>query len=56
MTTLQRVRRVTAQRTRVDEEWREAIIRAVAEGETLRTVAEAAGVSHVRVHQIVRGR
>jgi transposase-like protein len=52
---LTRVRRATARRSRSEAEWREAIRTAVASGRTVRAVGEAAGVSHVRVLQIVRG-
>jgi transposase-like protein len=54
MRPLTRVRRATARRSRTETEWREAIRQAVADGHTLRAVAEAAGVSHVRVLQITR--
>ena len=48
------VRRATARRRRSEQEWRKAIRRARAEGETLRAIAEAAGVTHPRVIQILR--
>lgn len=49
-----RVRRATKRRARNEQEWREAIRTAHAEGVSLRVIAEAAGVSHVRVLQITR--
>jgi cell division protein FtsL len=52
---LLRVRRATARRSRVDDEWRQAIREAHAAGESLRAIAREAGVSHVRVLQVVRG-
>jgi transposase-like protein len=55
MNPLTRVRRATARRSRSEAEWHDAIRAAVASGESLRVVAEAAGISHVRVLQIVRG-
>lgn len=51
------LRRVARCRDQVDaavKEWRDAIVAAVASGETTRDVAERAGVSHQRVSQIVR--
>ncbi len=53
--TLLRVRRVTARRSRAEEEWHESIRAASESGESLRKIAKEAGVSHVRVLQIVRG-
>jgi hypothetical protein len=55
---LARVRRATKRRNlparqRVDAEWRDAIRAAHAEGATLRAIAEAAGITNPRVHQIV---
>lgn len=52
---LTRVKRATKRRAAAEEEWRVAIREAHAEGASLRAIAEAAGVSHVRVLQIVRG-
>jgi transposase-like protein len=52
---LTRVRRATARRSRSDTEWREAIRAAREAGLSLRAIAEAAGVSHVRVIQLLRG-
>ena len=48
------VRRATARRSRSEQDWREAVKTAVSEGQSLRAVAGAAGVSHVRVLQITR--
>lgn len=50
---LRRLRQLTGRRNRVTDEWQAAIREAVAEGHSLRTVAEAAQVTHPRVHQIV---
>ncbi len=50
-----RVRRATARRSRAEDEWRDAIRAAVAEGNSLRAVGKAAGVTHWRVLQITRG-
>ncbi len=52
---LTRVRRATKRRERSEAEWREAICAAVRDGASLRFVAEAAGITHVRVLQITRG-
>lgn len=52
---LARVKRATKRRATAEEEWRVAIREAHAEGVSLRAIAQAAGVSHVRVLQIVRG-
>lgn len=54
MTSLAEVRQATRQRTTAEARWREKIRQAVAGGQTLRAVAQAAGVSHVRVLQITR--
>jgi hypothetical protein len=51
---LKRVRQATRRREASEEAWRRAIREAVAAGESLRRVADAAGVSHVRVLQLVR--
>jgi hypothetical protein len=51
---LQRVRWATRRREAAEEEWRSAIRKAVAAGLSLRRVADAAGLSHVRVLQITR--
>lgn len=51
---LARVKRATKRRAESDRAWRDAIREAHAEGESLREIAKAAGVSHVRVLQIVR--
>lgn len=49
-----RVRRAASRRTQASEDWKAAIREAVAAGVSLRTVGKAAGVSHVRVLQIVK--
>jgi len=54
MDTLSRVRRASTRRERSETEWRESIRDAVRDGASLRAVAKAAGVSHVRVLQITR--
>lgn len=54
MAPLTRVRRATARRSAAEAEWREAVREAVRAGESLRAVAAAAGVSHVRVLQVTR--
>ena len=48
------VARAAKRRAAAEAEWRDAIRAAVAAKIPLRTVAEAAGVSHVRVLQITR--
>ena len=48
------VKQAARKRRLAEQEWRATITRAVAEGHTLRQVARAAGVSHVRVLQISR--
>jgi hypothetical protein len=53
---LARVKRATRKRATADQEWRAAIRDAVAAGQSLRTVAAAAGVTNPRVHQIVNHR
>jgi hypothetical protein len=54
MTPLTRVRRARRKRETGEVEFRAAIVAAHTEGESLRAIARAAGVSHVRVLQIVR--
>lgn len=49
---LARVRRATARRARAEEEWRAALKAARQDGMSLRQIATAAGVSHVRVQQL----
>jgi len=49
------LRRATKRRKRSESAWRAAIIEAHGAGVSLRVIAEAAGVSHVRVLQITRG-
>ena len=51
---LARVKQAARKRAASDREWRAAIQQAVTDGHTLRQVAAAAGVSHVRVLQISR--
>jgi hypothetical protein len=48
------VKRATARRSEADASWRAAIREARAEGASLREIAAAAGVSHVRILAIVR--
>lgn len=50
---LRAVSRATAKREKVEREWKEAITNAVLEDHSLREVAAVAGVTHVRVYQIV---
>lgn len=50
------VKRATTRRAESEEAWRAAIRQARADGASLRQIASAAGVSHVRVLQIVRQR
>lgn len=52
---LARVKRATKRRESAEREWRDAI-RAAAAQNSLRAVAHAAGVTHVRVLQITRER
>jgi hypothetical protein len=54
MTPLQKVARASGNRTRAEATWRAAIITARDEGESLRAIAGHAGVSHVRILQILR--
>jgi hypothetical protein len=51
--TLSQVQRATAQRARAEQAWRDAIRKAHQEGQTMRAIAEAAGLSAARVHQII---
>ena len=53
---LKTVQQATARRAESNESWRAAIRQAHAEGASLRQIAAAAGVSHVRILQIVRRR
>lgn len=55
MTDLARLRRASARRSRAQDEWRDAIREAREQGASLRAIANAAGVSHVRVLKILRG-
>jgi hypothetical protein len=50
------VKRATARRSEANASWRAAIRQAHAEGSSLRQIAAAAGVTHVRILQIVRRR
>jgi transposase-like protein len=50
------VKRATARRAESETAWRAAIRQARAEGASLRQIAAAAGVSHVRILQIVKQR
>jgi hypothetical protein len=50
------VKRATARRSEANASWRAAIREAHSEGASLRQIAAAAGVSHVRILQIVRQR
>ena len=50
---LRRVSKAVSRIRDAEEELKEAILAARASGETLRDIAEAAGISHQRVHQIV---
>lgn len=54
MNELTRLKRATRARAKARAEWHAAIREAHAQGATLRAIATAAGVSHVRVLQIVR--
>jgi hypothetical protein len=51
---LGRVKRATTKRSKTQEEWVGSIRDAVELGVSLRRVADAAGVSHVRVLQLTR--
>jgi hypothetical protein len=53
---LKAVKRATARRSEANVSWRAAIREAHAEGLSLRQIAAAAGVSHVRILQIVKQR
>jgi len=55
MPDLNRVKRATKRRATADEEWRAAIRAAAEDGASLRQIAAVAGVSNVRVHQILHG-
>ena len=55
MKPLTRVRRARRNRETAASEFRAAVLQAHEAGESLRAIAEAAGVSHVRVHQLLRG-
>jgi hypothetical protein len=59
MDSLTDLRRATARRQAVmdqeAERWHAAIRAALADGHSQRTVADAAGITHTRVQQILRG-
>lgn len=48
------MKQATKRRAEAEAEWHDAIRNAVEEGASLRAVATAASISHVRVLQIVR--
>lgn len=48
------VKRVARRRIAVEQDFRAAVLKAHGKGETLRAIAYAAGLSHVRILQIVR--
>jgi transcriptional regulator with XRE-family HTH domain len=52
---LRRVERCRQELDKSREDFLESIVRARESGETLRDIAVAAGISHQRVAQIVRG-
>lgn len=52
---LSRVKRAARRRASVSLEFRDAIVAAHEQGHSLRVIAAAAGVSHVRVLKILRG-
>ncbi len=49
-----RLKRISKRREAASDEWRAEVLAAHAAGESLRKIGEAAGVSHVRVLQIVQ--
>ncbi len=49
-----RVRSLAVKRREADEAFRQAVVIARASGETLRTIATAAGLSDERIRQILR--
>jgi DNA-directed RNA polymerase specialized sigma24 family protein len=51
---LYRANRAAWERVAAEAEWRRAIVLAREAGHSLRQIADAAGVSHVRVHQLLR--
>jgi hypothetical protein len=55
MDSLARVRIRTAERRSTEQAWRKAIRDAHKDGVSLRKIGAAAGVSHVRVLQLLRG-
>lgn len=52
---LARVKRAAGRRVSASAAFKQAVVGAQADGKSLRAIAEAAGVSHVRVLQILRG-
>lgn len=52
---LKAVARAAKRRAAADDAFRQAVLAAHAEGESLRAIARAAGLSHTRVLQIARG-
>lgn len=55
MQPLTRVKRAANRRASADSEYRAAILAARDAGHSLRQIADAAGISHVRVLKIARG-
>lgn len=51
---LRAVKRAASRRASAEASYRDAIRQAHAAGQSLRAIAEAAGVTHVRILQIVR--
>ncbi len=54
MSPLQKVARASTNRVRAEASWKAAIRSARADGYSLREIAQHAGVSHVRVLQVVQ--
>lgn len=52
----ERIRRISERRAKLDAQWRDEIRQAVADGASLREVAEVAGISHTAVGFIAHGR
>lgn len=55
MLPLTRVKRAYIRRASVTQECRDAVLAASEAGHSLRQIADAAGISHVRVLKILRG-
>lgn len=51
---LKAVKRAAKRREDADDAFREAVLAAATDGQSLRSIARAAGLSHARVHQIVK--